>query len=167
MHAAKWARQLGPRLHPQQVTWAYYDPGSATRLTSITSSPRLLIRSISPDRAPRSGSSVRRVVVPGPIVTSQSSNSARSVVPARPRNVISYVCDCTGLLLPGLVVLVSCLQHAAPSPLRNRPFGGDTRSASPDSSAGGDVPRGVLWSDMYVCHVAGLALATQGPRREE
>ena len=79
----------------------YFPAGGATRLTSITSSPRLLIRSISPARAPRSGSSARRVVVPGPMVTSQSSNSVRSVVPACPRNVISYVCPCTGLYLPG------------------------------------------------------------------
>ena len=66
----------------------------------MTSSPRLLIRSISPDKAPRSGSSARRVVVPGPIVTSQSSNSARSVVPACPKKVISNVWDCTGYRLP-------------------------------------------------------------------
>src|SRR5439155_2218449 len=74
--------------------YGYRPAGGATRLTSITSSPRLLIRSIRPDRAPRSGSSARRVVVPGPMVTSQSSNSALSVVPACPRNVISYVFDC-------------------------------------------------------------------------
>jgi hypothetical protein len=78
----------------RRVTGAGYRPaGGATRLTSMTSSPRLLIRSIRPDRAPRSGSSARRVVVPGPMVTSQSSNSALSVVPACPRNVISYVFD--------------------------------------------------------------------------
>ena len=40
-------------------------------------------------------------VVPGPMVISQSSNSARSVEPACPRNVISYVCVCTGHLPPG------------------------------------------------------------------
>jgi hypothetical protein len=31
---------LGPRLHPQRATRAYYGPGSATRLTSITSRVR-------------------------------------------------------------------------------------------------------------------------------
>jgi hypothetical protein len=89
----------------------YFLGGGAIRLTSMTSSPRLLIRSISPDKAPRSSSSARRVVVPGPMVTSQSSNSVRTTVPACPRNVISYVCACTGLDLPGPIALV----HAAPA----------------------------------------------------
>jgi hypothetical protein len=52
----------------------------------------------------RSGSSARRVVVPGPMATSQSSNSARSMVLACPRKVISYVCDCTRLRLPAVVL---------------------------------------------------------------
>ena len=56
--------------------------GNATRLTSITLSPRPLIRSMSPESAPWSGRSARRVVVPGPTVISQSSNSADSVLPA-------------------------------------------------------------------------------------
>jgi hypothetical protein len=53
------------------------------------------------------------VVVPGPIVISQSSNSAHSVLLARPRNVISYFCARTWLHPPGLLALpFSYLQHA-------------------------------------------------------
>ena len=110
-HLGSWADSCVPLsapanrarfITPQWVTRAGHRPGGgATRLTSMTSSPKPLIRSISPDRAPRSGSSVRRVVVPGPMVTSQSSNSARSVLLARPRKVISYVCACTGFTPPG------------------------------------------------------------------
>jgi len=47
-------------------------PGRPGTGAPMTSSPRLLIRSIRPDSAPRSGSSARSVVVPGPMVISQS-----------------------------------------------------------------------------------------------
>ena len=55
------------------------------------------------------GTSARRVVVAGPTRTSQSSNSARRVEPARPAKVISYVC----------------------SPTRNTPRSPPTRHATP------------------------------------
>ena len=58
----------------------------------MTSSPRPVIRMTSPLRAAWSGSSARRVVLPGSTMTSQSSNSARKVLPACPAKVISYVC---------------------------------------------------------------------------
>lgn len=74
------------------------DP-SATRWTSITTSPRPTIRCTSPERAAWSDSSARRVVVSGPVVTLHSSNCARSVLPAWPRKVISYVSRATGLCL--------------------------------------------------------------------
>jgi hypothetical protein len=64
------------------------------------------------------------------MVTSQSSNSALSVVPACPRKVISYVFDCTRSRLPGLALVRGCLQHAARSVVRNRPLGGDPRFGS-------------------------------------
>ncbi len=67
-----------PRARPRPQS----SGGGATRCMSITLSPRPVIRSTSPVRAAWSGSSARRVVVPGPTVTSQSSNSARSVEPA-------------------------------------------------------------------------------------
>ena len=70
--------------------------GRVTRCTSMISSPRPTIRSTSPGRAAWSGSSARRVVVSGLVVTWQSSNCARSVRPAWPVKVISYVCDRTG-----------------------------------------------------------------------
>jgi biotin operon repressor len=63
--------------------------GCATRCTSMISSPRPTIRPISPERAAGSGNSARRVVVSGLVVTSQSSNCARSVLPAWPLKVIS------------------------------------------------------------------------------
>jgi len=68
----------------QRIATRFLQPfgGGATRCMSITLSPRPVIRSTSPDRAAWSGSSARRVVVPGPTMTSQSSNSARSVEPA-------------------------------------------------------------------------------------
>ena len=47
-----------------------------------------------------SGSSAWRVVVSGPVVTSQSSNCAHSVLPAWPKMVISYVRDRTGITPP-------------------------------------------------------------------
>lgn len=74
------------------------DP-SATRWTSITTSPRPTIRCTSPERAAWSDSSARRVVVSGPVVTLHSSNCARSVLPAWPRKVMSYVSRATGLCL--------------------------------------------------------------------
>jgi hypothetical protein len=84
------------RVWSGQAPAGYLSGGGVTRLTSMTSSPRWLIRCISPANAPRSGRSARSVVLPGPIVISQSSNSAHSGVPACPRKVISYVFDCTG-----------------------------------------------------------------------
>ena len=73
-----------------------YGPGdSATRRRFTTSSRRPVIRCTSPERAAGSGSRARRVVVPGPMVTSQSSNSARRTGPAWPVKVISYVLGCT------------------------------------------------------------------------
>ena len=70
--------------------------GGATRCRWISSSRRLAIRCRSPWRPPWSGSSARKVVVPGPTLISQSSNSARSKAPAWPAKVISYVRGCTG-----------------------------------------------------------------------
>jgi hypothetical protein len=67
-----------------------------TRCTLMISRPRPTIRSTSSGRAAWSGSSARRVVVSGVVVTWQSSNCARSVLPAGPLKVISYVCDRTG-----------------------------------------------------------------------
>ena len=55
----------------------------------MISSPRPTIRSTSPQRAAGSGKSARRVVVSGVVVTSQSSNCARSVRPAWPLKVTS------------------------------------------------------------------------------
>lgn len=74
---------------------SYGADGGATRRRFTTSSRRPVIRCTSPERAAGSGSSVRRVVVPGPMVTSQSSNSARRTGPAWPVKVISYVRGCT------------------------------------------------------------------------
>lgn len=51
------------------------------------------MRWMSPDSAHWSGSSARRVVTLGPLVTWQSSNSARTVGLARPAKEISYVRD--------------------------------------------------------------------------
>ena len=65
--------------------------GGGTRRRYTTSSRRPVIRCTSPERAAGSGSSARRVVLPGPMVTSQSSNCARSTGPAWPVKVISYV----------------------------------------------------------------------------
>ena len=70
--------------------------GCVTRCTLMISRPRPTIRSTSSGRAAWSGSSARRVVVSGVVVTWQSSNCARSVLPAWPLKVISYVCDRTG-----------------------------------------------------------------------
>ena len=72
--------------------------GCVTRCTSIISRPRPTIRSTSPGRAAWSGNSARRVVVSGRVVTWQSSNCARSVLPAWPLKVISYVGDRTGIM---------------------------------------------------------------------
>src|SRR5215475_5399315 len=127
-------------------------------LTSITSSPRLLIRSISPDRAPRSGSSVRSVVVPGPMVTSQSSNSDRSVSPACPRNVISYVCDRTGLPPPGparsslspLACRAVGVLVIAHSRVTRDPGGLQSCVFSPSTSRRVMSPVAVPWSDRKV-----------------
>jgi hypothetical protein len=70
-----------------------------TRCTSMMTSPRPTIRCTSPERAAWSGSSARRIVVSGPVVTLHSSNCARSVLPAWPLKVISYVCGRTGIRL--------------------------------------------------------------------
>jgi hypothetical protein len=72
--------------------------GCVTRCTSIISRPRPTIRSTSPGRAAWSGNSARRVVVSGRVVTWQSSNCARSVLPAWPLKVISYVGGRTGIM---------------------------------------------------------------------
>src|SRR5215831_17656729 len=69
--------------------------GYVTRCTSMISRPRPTIRSTSPGRAAWSGNSARRVVASGLVVTWQSSNCARSLLPAWPLKVISYVCDRT------------------------------------------------------------------------
>jgi hypothetical protein len=62
----------------------------------MISRPSPTIRSTSSGRAAWSGSSARRVVVSRVVVTWQSSNCARSVLPAGPLKVTSYVCDRTG-----------------------------------------------------------------------
>ena len=72
--------------------------GCVTRCTSMISRPRPTIRSTSPGRAAWSGNSARRVVVSGHVVTWQSSNCARSVLPAWPLKVISYIGDRTGIM---------------------------------------------------------------------
>jgi hypothetical protein len=64
----------------------------------MTSRPRPTIRSTSPGRAAWSGNSARSVVVSGRVVTWQSSNCARSVLPAWPLKVISYIGDRTGIM---------------------------------------------------------------------
>ncbi len=90
---AAWASGVRLR-HP--VIGHGPDPG-VTRCTSVTTSPSPTIRCTSPERAAWSGSSARRVVVSGPVVTLQSSNCARSVLPAWPLKVTSYVCGRTGI----------------------------------------------------------------------
>jgi hypothetical protein len=67
--------------------------GTATERNSISLSPRSIIRSRTPQRAARSGSPTRSVVVSCPTLTSHSSNSALTTEPARPSKVISYTCD--------------------------------------------------------------------------
>ena len=63
--------------------------GGVRSSTRLISSPSPAIRCTSPERAAWSGSSARRVVVSGPVVTLQSSNCARSVLSAWPVKVIS------------------------------------------------------------------------------
>ena len=95
-----------------------YGGGGATRLTSITSRPRLLIRSMRPVSAPWSGNWVRSVVIPWPTVTSQSSNSARSAEVAWPRNVISYICSRTVMPPPVCSCFVTPVTQGAPGLVR-------------------------------------------------
>ncbi len=83
-------------LHVREV--GHGGGGCVTRCTSMISRPRPTIRSTSPERAAWSGNSARRVVVSGRVVTWQSSNCARSVLPAWPLKVISYVGDRTGIM---------------------------------------------------------------------
>jgi hypothetical protein len=87
---AGWGSNLGrreesrpPRIQrPHLGETGHWSGGGATRCKWITSSPKPVIRCTSPERAPLSGNSARRVVVPLPTVTSQSSNSELSAVPA-------------------------------------------------------------------------------------
>ena len=91
-----WQQVALGSLHVNEV--GHGADGCVTRCTSIISRPRPTIRSTSPGRAAWSGNSARRVVVSGRVVTWQSSNCARSVLPAWPLKVISYVGDRTGIM---------------------------------------------------------------------
>ena len=91
-----WQQVALGSLHVNEV--GHGADGCVTRCTSIISRPRPTIRSTSPGRAAWSGNSARRVVVSGHVVTWQSSNCARSVLPAWPLKVISYVGDRTGIM---------------------------------------------------------------------
>jgi hypothetical protein len=73
-------------------------------------------------------------VVPGPIVTSQSSNSARSAGPAWPVKVISYVRDCTRVM-PRSQLSHMCAKLARRPGLRHHQLMGDPglRSLASDS----------------------------------
>jgi MFS family permease len=98
-HTPRLGGHRGPRLgldlaHRPEI--GHGADGCVTRCTSVISSPRPTTRSTSPGRAAWSGSSARSVVVSGLVMTSQSSNCARSVLPAGPLKLMSYVSSRTG-----------------------------------------------------------------------